>query len=91
MKLRRISVYGYQFNGGCGTTTGEQDREDGKYVYWTPELQEVWDKSQSVKVTEIEGWLCCPNCGRDICGVVNSKVYSILDKYCNKCGQKLEW
>lgn len=82
MKLRRINVYGYQFNNGFGTTIGEQDREDGKYVRWTPELQEAWDKQQEQQVIEYKQGL------KTECPICKSNVD---ENYCPMCGQKLKW
>lgn len=65
--------------------------KNGRFVDYSEELEDAWDKQQPLKVSEICGWLSCPSCSKDICGVDDSEVYSILDSYCNKCGQKLEW
>lgn len=75
--------------------TYEDKNEWGKYVYWTPELQEAWDKQQEmeiieqyitepyddIRVQELRG--NCPKC--------HIFIFEQEIKYCDNCGQRIKW
>lgn len=80
MKLKRMNVDSI-FN------TNLYEVYNGKYVEWTLELQEAWDKQQEREVIYIETdsvYRCmCPNC--------KVKFTWHRSKHCSRCGQKLAW
>lgn len=79
MELKRMNVDSI-FN------TNLYEVYNGKYVEWTPELQEAWDKQQEVNVI-YNGY------GVKFCGKCDGTIWQNKDesKYCFRCGNKLKW
>lgn len=73
MELKRMNVDSI-FN------TPLYEVHNGDYVYWTPELQEAWDKQQEMELVNDD---YCPVCE------INVNCYE-LSKYCSNCGQKIK-
>jgi hypothetical protein len=89
VKLNKESLYGEIHN-----DNGNTYWIDGQYVEWNPELQELADRYEPMKVDWQEvrrphaKFATCPRCGGD------ENLYGedgIRNDFCGRCGQRIVW